>query len=99
MLGAFVIAAANSPKITIEQRSKLIRIAQKLMIATLAFIFFTVFWFFTTLGYDIDPNTLGTEWAKSFCFWFAAVLFLVATGTFVIGIIELVMSLKNLRQA
>jgi hypothetical protein len=98
-LGGLVIAGANYYSGTdIKRRVELLRVAQKFIVATIAFIFFAVLTWLASLGGPIDPNQFGTEWVKSFFFWVSAILFVLAAIIFVIGMVELAMSLKNLKK-
>ena len=97
-LGGLVIAGANYSSIDPIRRVELLRVAQKMIIATISFIFFAVFAWLAQLGGQIDPNEFGLEVAKSFFFWFGAFLFVAGAVLFVIGIIELAVSLKNLKK-
>lgn len=101
VLGGLVIAGANYAHITAEQRSELLRVAQNLIVATIAFIFFTVILFAANIGESIDPNKIPTtqlEWIKFVLYWSALLSFFSGTCLFVIGIINLSIGLNNLKK-
>jgi hypothetical protein len=97
-LGGLVVAGANYSHIKQEQRSELLKVAQKLIVATIAFIFFAALFF---LADDVNPNNLpatGLEAIRFVSFWFAAFLFYSGTMLFIPGIIDLAIGLKNLKK-
>jgi hypothetical protein len=96
-LGGLVISGANYSKLN-GKRTELLKVAQKLIVATIAFIFFTAILF---LAGDVKPNVTPStqiEWTKYVFFWLSAFLFYVGTTLFVIGIVDLAISLKNLKK-
>ena len=95
------IAGSNYSNITSESRSELLNVAQNLIIATIAFIFFAVVFFSANIGGSIDPNQIPTtqlEWIKFLLYWFALLSFVLGTGLFVIGIINLAIGLNKLKK-
>lgn len=101
VLGGLVIAGANYSKITPESRSELLNVAQNLIVATIAFIFFAVVFFAANIGSKFDPNQIPTtqlEWIKLVLYWFALLSFLLGTVLFVIGIINLAIGLNKLKK-
>lgn len=102
VLGGLVIAGANYSHITPERRSELLKVAQNLIVATIAFIFFAVVFFLSNIGDSINPNQIPTtqlEWIKFALFWIALLLFVSGTFLFVVGIINLAISLNNLKKS
>jgi hypothetical protein len=96
-LGGLVIAGANISKVK-ERRIELIKVAQKLIVATIAFIFFASILF---LAGNIDPSVVPTNqigWTKYILFWAATFLFYIGTFLFVIGIVDLALGLMNLKK-
>ena len=101
VLGGLVISGANYSDITTESRSELLRVAQNLIVATIAFIVFAVLFFLSNIGESIDPNQIPTtqlEWTKFVLFWIALLLFVSGTFLFVVGIINLAIGLNNLKK-
>jgi hypothetical protein len=97
-LGGLVVAGANYSKINLERRIELLKVAQKLIVATIAFIFFASIYF---LAGDVKPNVTPLtqfEWIKYILFWLATFLFYSGTTLFVIGIIDLAIGLKALKK-
>lgn len=101
MLGGLVIAGANYSKILPEQRTELLRVAQKLIVATISFIFFAALLSLSEVGGSVDPNILPSSSlgvVKLILFWLAVGLFFSGTGLFVLGVIDLAIGLKNLKE-
>lgn len=97
-LGGLVVAGANYSKISLELRTKLLKVAQKLIVATIAFIFFAAIF---SLAGDIKPEVIPStqpEWIKYISFWVAALLFYLGTTLFVIGIFDLALGLMKLKK-
>ena len=99
-LGGLVVAGANYSKILPKQRIGLLRVAQKLIVATLAFIFFAVLVSLSEVGGSVDlnilpSNTLGT--IKWVFLWLSVGLFFSGTSLFVLGIVDLAIGLKSLK--
>ncbi len=100
-LGGLVVAGANYSKISLERRSELLRVAQSLIVATIAFIFFAVLFYLADIGGSVNPNHLPStqlEWIKLLFYWLAVVFFFSGTSLFVVGIIDLAIGLKNLKK-
>jgi hypothetical protein len=97
-LSSLAFAGARHAKNDPERRAELLRVARKFVISMISFILFTIFSWVASLGGQIDPNKFGTEYAKSFCFWLSVFLLVGGAATFVIGIIELPIGLKKLRE-
>jgi TRAP-type C4-dicarboxylate transport system permease small subunit len=101
VLGGLVIAGANYSKIELEQRAELLRVAQKLIVATISFIFFVMLFYFVNIGTDLQPNQLPTsslDLVRLIFFYLATFIFFFGTTLFVLGIIDLALGLKNLKR-
>jgi hypothetical protein len=99
-LGGLVIAGANYSKINYFRRYELLEVAQKLIVATVTFIFFAVFYVLASVGENVDPNkwpSSGIEIIKWVFLWISMLLFLSGAGLSVIGIIDLALALKHLK--
>lgn len=97
-LGGLVVAGANYSHIKQESRSELLRVAQKLIVATIAFIFFAALFL---LADGVNPNKVPStelEIIQFVFFWLAAFLFYAGTMLFILGIIDLAIGLKNLKK-
>lgn len=100
-LGGLVISGANYSKIAPDKRAELLRVAQNLIVATIAFVFFATMLSLSNIGGNIDPNQIpltSLGWIKLILFWFAVVSFFSGTTLFVMGVINLAVSLKHLKK-
>lgn len=90
-LGGLVLAGAANQRISDSIHDELISVAQKLIVATILFIFSTALLFFSEL-----TTTMG--WFHDICFWLTAICFFPGVILFAIGIPDLVLALSHIRQ-
>jgi quercetin dioxygenase-like cupin family protein len=98
-LGGLVIASSNFSSISKETRLELLKVGQQLVTAAVSFIFFVGLFVFVNLS-NIDPGTFEWGWEaiiRGLIFWFAVFFFYGGASIFTIGIIDLVLVLKNLK--
>jgi hypothetical protein len=101
-LAGLVVASSNHKDALPQQKLELLRVAQKLIIVTVCFIFFAIFYFLAGVGGnypDINNWPSGdTEIIKWISEWLAIALFFSGTSLFVIGIIDLGLGVKHLKE-
>jgi hypothetical protein len=101
-LGGLVLAAATISRGKRAKRRELISVAQKLIMATLLFIFFTGLIFIVELIGGIDPDsfefTNPVNWFRGVCFWSALASCYGGLSLFSLGIIDLVIALTRMRK-
>jgi hypothetical protein len=90
-LGGLVLAAATISRNNKAERRELLSVAQKLIAATILFVFATALLFLCGL-----TTTIG--WFYNICFWLTVICFFPGVGLFSIGIIDLVIALNHVRQ-
>lgn len=101
-LGGLVLAAATISRVENAERRELLSVAQKLIVATLLFIFFTALFFIVeSIGgidkYSFEFTTL-VNWFRGACFWSAFVSLFAGGILFSLGIIDLVIALTHMRK-
>jgi hypothetical protein len=90
-LGGLVLAAATISRINRAKRRELLSVAQKLIVATILFIFVTVLLFLCELATTIS-------WFYNICFWLTVICFFPGVTLFALGITDLVIALSHVRQ-
>jgi len=90
-LGGLVLAGATNKRLSDSVHDELIFVAQKLIVATILFVFSTALLFFTEL-------TTTTNWLYDICFWLTALCFFPGVILFALGIIDLIIALSHMRQ-
>ena len=90
-LGGLVLAGATNQRISDSVHDELIFVAQKLIVATILFVFSTALLFLSEL-----TTTMG--WSHDICFWLTAICFFPGVILFALGIIDLVIALTHMRQ-
>jgi hypothetical protein len=100
-LGGLVLAAAKISRVKSGEYRKLLAVAQKLIMATLLFIFFTALYFTVESIGGIDPDSFEltnlANWFRGACFWSAFASILAGGILFSLGIIDLVLALRHMR--
>jgi hypothetical protein len=99
-LGGLVIAGANNSKLSTPSRNELLRVSQNFIVATLSFIFFTATFSLANIGPQIDPNMFPpgeVERIRFVIYWISIVLFLAGTTLFAVGIIDLSLALRKIK--
>ena len=99
-LGGLVIASANFGKISKKRRVELLRVGQKLITATVSFIFFIALFLFVDLS-NVDPSKFAggiDAWVRGILFWSAAFFFFGGACIFTLGLVDLIIAIKNLKQ-
>ena len=91
MLGGLVLAGATNQRISDSVHDELIFVAQKLIVATILFVFSTALLFLSEL-----TTTMG--WFHGICFWLTAICFFPGVILFALGIIDLALALSHMRQ-
>ncbi len=104
MLAALTVTAANYSHLARERRAEVLRIAQKLVVATVSFVLFVVV-FFSLSVYEkkfgaIDPNKLA--WGVNAIyggtlFWLSGISLFLGSWLFILGTGELIDVLAKLR--
>ena len=90
-LGGLVLAGATNKRLSDSVHDELIFVAQKLIVATILFVFSTALLFFSELTTTID-------WLYNACFWLTALCFFPGVILFALGIIDLIIALSHMRQ-
>jgi hypothetical protein len=105
MLAALTITAANYSQLAREQRAEVLRVAQKLVVATVSFVLFVVV--FSLLSVfekkygTVDPNKLAwgiNEVNGGVLYWLSGLSLFLGSGLFVLGTGELVDVLAKVRR-
>jgi len=101
ILGGLMLTAAGSKRIRRVVRLELISVAQKLIVATVLLIVFTALFFTLDLVGDIDPKSL--EWSSMgfirwAFFWGNVWSFYPGVYLFLLGVSDLVFTLRHLRR-
>jgi hypothetical protein len=99
-LGGLVIAGANNSKLSPNSRNDLLRVAQNFIVATISFIFFAASFALANLSPSINPNvppTNNIETIAFIFFWASVAFFFIGTFLFVIGIVDLALGLKKIK--
>ncbi len=101
-LGGLVLAAATISRARNDEHRELLSVAQKLIVATILFVFATALLFLIELSGGIDPNSFEPTtlmgWFRGICFWSTAICFFLGVILFALGIIDLVIALTHMRQ-
>jgi hypothetical protein len=101
-LGGLVLAAATISRGKRAKRRELLAVAQKLIMATLLFVFFTALFFIVELIGGIDPDSFEItsllNWFRGTCYWSAFVSIFAGGILFSLGIIDLVIALTRMRK-
>jgi len=101
-LGGLVLAAGAISRGKRARRRELLSVAQKLIMATLLFVFFTALFFIVELIGGIDPDsfelTNSLNWFRGACFWSGFASLFAGGILFSLGIIDLVIVLTRMRQ-
>jgi len=90
-LGGLVLTAATIPRDKRGEYRELLSVAQKLIVATILFVFSTALLFFSEL-------TTTINWLYNICFWLTALCFFPGVILFALGIIDLIIALSHMRQ-
>lgn len=101
-LGGLVLAAATISRVRNDERRELLSVAQKLIVATILFVFATALLFLVELSGGIAPNSFEPTtlmgWFRGICFWSTVICFFPGVILFALGIIDLVIALTHMRQ-
>jgi len=101
-LGGLVLAATTISRGKRAKRRELLSVAQKLIMATLLFVFFTALFFIVESIGGIDQNSFELanllNWFRGAFFWSAIVSIYTGGILFSLGIIDLVIALTHMRR-
>jgi hypothetical protein len=99
-LGGLVLTSANNRRIKRKTHDKLVKVAQKMIVAAVCFIIVVPLLFMVDLTGGIDVNhwdmsTLG--WIRGVSFWLAGIGFYIGIFLFLIGALDLILTMRDLR--
>ncbi|MFA4826629.1 MAG: hypothetical protein WC593_15885 [Methanoregula sp.] len=99
-LGGLVLSAASNIKGNPKKRSELIRVAQKLISATILLILFVPFLYMVDLLKGIDVNSIDIydveAWFRGIYFWLGALCFFGGMLLFLWGVTDFIFALEDL---
>ena len=100
-LGGLVLATATISRVKRAKRRELLSVAQKLIVATILFVFTTALLFLVELLGGIDANSF--EWTtkglfRGIFFWATVICFFSGVILFSFGIIDLILALSHMRR-
>jgi len=99
-LGGLLLAAASNRRLRKGVHEELISVAQKLIVATVLFIFFTCLFFTVELTGGIDTSSRDLSlmgWFRGGSFWVSAAFFYGGVYLFLVAIIDLVLALRRFK--
>jgi hypothetical protein len=98
-LGGLVLAGASNRRIKRRAHDELVSVAQKFVVATVAFILCTSLAFFVGLIGDINVNVWDLSligFTRGISFWTSAALFYAGAYLFLLALTDLVITLRHL---
>ena len=99
-LGALMITAANSSRISNRIRERALMAGQKLILAGILLALFSVFFMVYSSVGAIDPNTLDFSlggWGRGVPFWLTELSLVIGSMLFAAGIVEVAFLLREVR--